>query len=159
MELASMLARESFSDRPESVCPVIAGFMRSYNDRVDPQRRQDLYPFAARAVGTRAGAANERARADRCLRWARACCDPPPLRVRILHRLLRHCQGPDLDGVYAARAAVATRNPALAHRRALEFLDELMALGGDREDLDATGIPPAWRSQQSRRGDLARLRQ
>jgi hypothetical protein len=32
MELASMLAGERFTDRPKSVCPVIAAFLRGYND-------------------------------------------------------------------------------------------------------------------------------
>ena len=32
IELASMLAGERFSDHPQSVCPVIAGFLRAYND-------------------------------------------------------------------------------------------------------------------------------
>src|SRR5437764_4983871 len=53
MELASMLAGEPFSDHPESVCPVISTFLRSYNDAVDDRRRQDLYAYAARAVGSR----------------------------------------------------------------------------------------------------------
>jgi hypothetical protein len=119
MELASILADEPFGDHPESVCPVIAGFLRSYNDHggvrpapdgpriVGQGPRQDLYRYAARVVGTRAEAATERERARLCLRWARVTCDTPPLRVRILHRLFR-CQGPDVDGVYAARAALAT---------------------------------------------------
>jgi hypothetical protein len=131
MELASMLAHEPFSDHPESVCPVIAGFLRSYNDHTEPGRRQDLYRYAAVAVGTRADAAIERVRAQMCLRWARDACDPPPLRVRILHRLLR-CQGPDIDAVYAARAALATPNADVAHRMALALLDELIAVGADR---------------------------
>lgn len=131
MELASMLAGGPFSDHPESVCPVIAGLLRSYSDHVDPKRRQDLYRFAALAVGTRADAATERARADRCLQWAREYCDPPPLRVRILHRLLR-CQGPDVDGVYAARAAVAMPDVALTHRRTVALLDELITIGAVR---------------------------
>jgi len=137
MELASMLAHEPFSDHPESVCPVIAGFLRSYNDHVDPERRQDLYRYAARAVGTRADAETECVRARMCLRWAREFCHLPPVRVRILHRLLR-CQGPDVDGVYAARTAVATQNADVAHRRALDLLDELIAVGAYREGLDAT---------------------
>jgi hypothetical protein len=140
MELASMLAGEPFSDRPESVCPVIAGFLRSYNDHIDPARRQDLYGYAARVVGTRADAETERVRARICLCWARERCDPPPLRVRILHRLLR-CQGPDVNGVYAARASAATHpthGVKAAHERALELLDELIALGGDRQDPSAT---------------------
>lgn len=125
MELASMLAGEPFSDRPESVCPVIAGFLRSYNDHIDEARRQDLYRYAARVVGTRGEEAVERRRAQICLRWARELAVLPPVRVRVLHRLFR-CQGPDVDGVYAARAAAAT--PAL-HRRALGLVDELVASG------------------------------
>jgi hypothetical protein len=62
-----------------------------------------------------------------CKRWALAVCRPPPLRVRVLHRLLR-CQGPDVDGVYAARAAVVTPG---GHERALAFLDELIELSAD----------------------------
>ncbi len=52
MELASMLAGEEFTDAPAAVCPILAAFMRAYNDAVDDDRRQDLYGFAARAVGT-----------------------------------------------------------------------------------------------------------
>lgn len=137
MELASMLAHEPFSDRPESVCPVIAAFLRSYNDRVDQRRRQDLFRYAARAIGTRADGATERERAQTCLRWARRCCDQPPLKVRILHRMFR-CQGPEVDGVYAARAAVATENDDLAHDRVLSFLDGLLSLGTNHENLGST---------------------
>src|SRR4051812_3696389 len=42
MELASMLAGESFNDRPACVDPVIGGLLRAYNDNVDGERRQDL---------------------------------------------------------------------------------------------------------------------
>jgi hypothetical protein len=138
MELASMLADEPFSDRPESVCPVIAGFLRSYNDHVDPQRRQDLYLYAARAVGTRADAPTEGIRAQICMRWARHAWDPPPVRVRILHWLLR-CQGPDIDGVFAARAAVATHG-GVAHQLVLTLLDELIAVGANREYTDTAAM-------------------
>jgi hypothetical protein len=55
MELASMLAGEPFTDQPRSVCPVIAGFLRSYNDGIGDKPRQELYRFASLAVGTRAG--------------------------------------------------------------------------------------------------------
>jgi hypothetical protein len=127
MELASMLAGGPFSDHPQSACPVIGAFLRSYNDHLDDTSRQDLYEYAARVVGTRTDSAVERRRAEMCRRWARAVCRPPPLRVRVLHRLLR-CQGPDVDGVYAARAAVVTPG---GHERALAFLDELIELSAD----------------------------
>lgn len=119
-----MLAHEPFSDQPASVCPVVAGFMRSYNDHVDDERRRDLYAYAARALGTRGGEAHEQRRAAMCRQWATARCAPPPLRVRVLCRLLRS-QGPDIEAVYAARAAAA--NPT-RHREALSLLDELIGL-------------------------------
>jgi hypothetical protein len=123
IELASMLTGGPFSDHPPSVCPVIAAFLRRYNDHVDDERRQDLYRYAARVADTRADADVERRRSNRCLAWARACCHRPELRVRILHRFLRHCQGPDVHAVYAAPAAALTRR---AHPRALTLLDELI---------------------------------
>ena len=70
MELASMLAGEQFSDHPASVCPVIGSFLRAYNDSVDDSRRQDLYGYASRVVGTRSSADIQRARAERLLQWA-----------------------------------------------------------------------------------------
>src|SRR5207237_10059017 len=70
MELASMLAGEPFSDHPASACPVIGSFLRAYNDSVDDRRRQDMYAYAARVVGSRTGAEVQRARAERLLEWA-----------------------------------------------------------------------------------------
>ena len=48
-----MLADEEFSDQPVSVCPVIAAFLRKHNDSIDDERRQDLYAYAAKVVGSR----------------------------------------------------------------------------------------------------------
>src|SRR5919206_868473 len=70
MELASMLAAEPFSDRPESSSPVIGAFLRTYNDGIDDERRQDLYPLASLIVGTAQGRSLERERASHCLVFA-----------------------------------------------------------------------------------------
>ena len=70
MELASMLAGEPFNDRPQSVCPVIGSFLRAYNDRIDDGRRQDLYGYAAKVVGSRASQDVQQARAERLSAWA-----------------------------------------------------------------------------------------
>jgi hypothetical protein len=70
LELASMLAGDRFGDRPVSVCPVIGAILRTYNDNVDDDRRQDLYRFAADAVGTRRDYRVQRNRADAALDWA-----------------------------------------------------------------------------------------
>src|SRR5438874_6900961 len=82
MELASMLSGEPFTDHPESVCPAIGSFLRAYNDSIDEQRRQDLYEYAAKVVGSRGTAQLERARADRLLAWG------AELQPRRLTRLL-----------------------------------------------------------------------
>ncbi len=52
-ELASMLAHERFSDRPSCACPAVTAFLRGYNDRIDDDRRQDLYAIASLLVGSR----------------------------------------------------------------------------------------------------------
>src|SRR3954451_11663515 len=81
MEVASMLASEPFSDQPRCACPVIAEFLRTYNDRVDEDRRQDLLAYAALAVGTRANHPTERRRADACLEWWLSNASPSAPRV------------------------------------------------------------------------------
>jgi hypothetical protein len=70
LELASMLAGDRFGDRPVSVCPVVGAILRAYNDNVDDLRRQDLYRFAADAVGTRRDYRVQRHRADAAIDWA-----------------------------------------------------------------------------------------
>ena len=65
-----MLAGERFSDRPRCVDPVLAAFMRAFNDRLGHRDRQRLMPYAARAVGTRAGRRRSRERARLCLAFA-----------------------------------------------------------------------------------------
>ena len=64
-----MLAGERFSDRPESVCEVVAGFLRSYNDGIGAEERDDLYRFASDAVGTCADSEVTEARAQLCRDW------------------------------------------------------------------------------------------
>jgi hypothetical protein len=131
MELASMLAGEPFTDRPASVCPVIAGFMRAYNDRVDDERRQDLYRYAADAVNTRAGADVELERERRCLEWAEAMRRQRPRPMRWMARgggsSVDRRLGLDAAGTYAARSI--RRHGDRTHAASLALLDELIAMG------------------------------
>jgi hypothetical protein len=136
MELASMLAREPFSDHPRSACPVISSFLRAYNDRVNDERRQDLYRYAAEVVGTRSTGAVEQARADRLAawaldmwarRWTRRFA-PPGWRMVGIER-----QPPrDLLGAHAVRAI--WRVDDRTHARALALIDELLAIRNDVND-------------------------
>jgi hypothetical protein len=75
VELASVLAGEEFSDHPRCVCEVIAGLLRSWNDRAGHFDRQRLVPYASRVIGSRAGRKVTRVRRDICLSWAGAPSD------------------------------------------------------------------------------------
>ena len=145
MELASMLAGEPFSDHPRSVSPVIAGFLRTYNDGVDERRRQDLYRFAADAVGTRAPEPVEAERARIALDWAE---QRHPQTRRLLSSLLpaaspTRCAGRGADaGTIAGRVAVklAGRRQPHAHAAALALVDRLIAVGRPAAE---PGVPAA----------------
>lgn len=141
MELASMLGGERFTDKPRSVSPVIQGFLRTYNDTLDDARRQDLYAYAARVVGTRAPRPVERARARHCIEWARHLGASIPVLGRL--RSLPSA------GSFAA-GCIADRGQSQAlHRRALALVDQLIAFSdgwalvpGDPGELVARGPRP-----------------
>jgi hypothetical protein len=133
MELASMLAGEQFTDHPACACPVIASFLRAYNDSVDDDRRQDLYGYASRVVGSRASMRVQRARADRLAEWSSAtflrrysrllptrlarvvaCLHKPPLAIEAL-------------GASAAHAI--PRHTPETHAAVLALIDELLTMG------------------------------
>jgi len=129
MELASMLAGERFSDHPLSVCPVIGAFLRAYNDSVDDRRRQDLYAYASKVVGSRASRAVQRTRAERLAawawerrqrRWTRVLFFSPRLRALALE------PQPDFVGTRAV-SAIRTHDDH-THREVLALIDELLAI-------------------------------
>ena len=132
MELASMLGGESFSDRPRSVCPVVAGFLRGYNDLVDDDRRQDLYRYASEVVGS-AGDRVMRWRRRRMLRrWAREVAErrSPALAMRTGFRF----GGGDEIGGHVGHLVSSSRRRSdgdVLHAEVLELVDGLLALGRD----------------------------
>jgi hypothetical protein len=121
IELASMLAGERFSDHPKSVCPVIAAFVRPYNDRVGPLLRNDLYEIAAMVVGTTGERELRRARAERC---RERLVELEPASAR--HHLLR-------GGRSMAAACASAFVRSGRHADALAFVRELVELGGERQ--------------------------
>lgn len=130
MELASMIAHEPFSDHPLSVCPVIAEFLRAYNDAIDDKRRRDLYYYAAKVIGTRSSALVERRRAACCLSFARECQASAGWLTRSLRRIkVGAYPPPELQavGTYAVKAI--PRHTDQSHARALALVDEMCAIG------------------------------
>jgi hypothetical protein len=136
MELASMLAGERFTDRPHSVSPAIASFMRGYNDLLDDRRRQDLLRYAARVVGTASPENLERARMRRLVEWADERWQRGPF-PGVIGRFGQFWAwrvpptDPDTAGMYAVRSI---RNGGRhVHEEALQLLDELIGMGsGER---------------------------
>jgi hypothetical protein len=128
MELASMLAGEPFSDRPECVCPVIAEFLRTYNDHISRKLRQDLFDYAARAVGSNQGHRIERRRANRLLDWWLEGAPPRRRRARrVFWQLMPRTATRDIELAYrAARWAAASPE---RHARVLALMDELVGPG------------------------------
>jgi hypothetical protein len=135
MELASMLAGERFTDHPRSVCRVIAAFLRPYNDMLDEARRQDLYEYAAKCVGSAAGQDVERQRAERLLDWAEGAQNHrwPATRLYRLRRKWAGAANPTASGQLAIQAM--RRISDRQHQAVLRLLDELIAIG--------TQSPPA----------------
>ncbi len=131
MELASMLAGEPFSDHPASVCPVIGSLLRAYNDTVGDERRQDLYAYAAKVVGSRTGAEAQNARAERMASWV------PGLRRRrrrrfvppALARAISSRWRPPIECMGAHAVHSISTHTDETHASILALVDELLAIG------------------------------
>jgi hypothetical protein len=141
-----MLAGDRFGDRPVSVCPVIGAILRAYNDNVDDHRRQDLYRFAADAVGTRRDYRVQRVRADAAIDWALvryrerggtllAPPDPEGLRDEIGYYVVGalHARGRWSDDEHASMIALLENLIEIDRAPALETLivEPLAPLGAD----------------------------
>jgi hypothetical protein len=140
MELASMLAGESFSDHPRSVSRPIASFLRGYNDLLDDRRRADLYRYAAQTVGTAGPSEVEEARVACLLAWAdalweRRCTHSLLERMRHRRAAKERSTDPEPAGTYAVHAIGKVTEET--HAAALALVDELIALG------PAAGVEPA----------------
>ena len=149
MEVVSMLAGERFSDRPQTACPVIAAFLRAYNDIVGDAPRQELLACASSVVGSRRAEA-EADRVRRCVDEALACYDDSPRWRRRLegeHRLtalLVLADGPldrpgiDRFGYQLARLVHCSRD---SRARALGLVEDLAAIGsGPRAAVEPGGL-------------------
>src|SRR5215208_4782445 len=136
VELASIVGGERLSDRPRCVCPVLAAFLRGWNDRASYADRQRLEPYAAVVVGTGGSRTISRIRRDICLSWAGADLDRGALR-RVAARLRMRARiawtvgvWPSIRlwggaGAYAARVCIARGGTD----EAFALLDRLLGVG------------------------------
>ena len=101
MEAAAYLAGEKHSDHPECVSPVIAEFMRSWNDGLPDAQRHILKSWIPKVLHTRTSQADEETRAWLATDW-----------------LVRECAPAWLDLVGLTERATELRNlPALTSQR------------------------------------------
>jgi hypothetical protein len=71
MEAVAYVAGEEWSDTPQCACPVLATFLRSWNDAItdDAHRTALLKPLVPRLVGSKSTIEVERRRSDMALDW------------------------------------------------------------------------------------------
>lgn len=109
LEAAAWIAGEPWGDHPECVCPVIATFVRSWNDdiRSDETRTRLLRPLIPLMVGTRESKVTEQRRAWLIVDWEMRVRVPAFL--RLVTALESHAKAleslpeiVDLDGLQAA---------------------------------------------------------
>jgi hypothetical protein len=152
MELAAMLAGEPFTDRPRAVCPVIGAMLREYNDALDDDRRQDLYLYASKIVGTRSTLTVERQRIARCMSWVAETRLTRGRFGRAMDRVLLFGDTEEITAErMAARIARTVGRPNdRVHRSMLALIDELCRIGAR----PAVGSPAASTDQPQSASEL-----
>ncbi len=81
MEAVAYIAREQHSDHPVCVSPVIAAFLRSWNDALSTDDRQKLKPLIPVVMDTASTPADEDRRSWMCLDWLVRTYTPAWLRL------------------------------------------------------------------------------
>lgn len=114
MEMVAYLAGEKHSDSPACTSPVLAAFVRAWNDAIpdDETRTRLLKPILPRLIGTAASPAVEQRRADLAFDWCVRVSTPAWLRLAKLDAEADALSSlpPLLDrsAVIAAQAAIAS---------------------------------------------------
>ncbi len=131
MELASMLAGEPFTDQPRAVSRSLGAFLRRYNDTVDDRRRQDLYAYASKAVGTAGSERADHDRVERLLGWTEQMWERRSGRAVLRCLTRRKIRNKQLDPESAARSAIKAMGKITdeSHACALALVDELIDTG------------------------------
>jgi hypothetical protein len=76
MEAAAWIAREPWTDHPTCVPPVLATFLRSWNDALPDNKRDILKPYIPRLIGLPKDTATEERRSWMAMDWLTRECAP-----------------------------------------------------------------------------------
>ena len=150
-----MLADEEFSDQPVSVCPVIAAFLREHNDSIDDERRQDLYAYAAKVVGSRSPGPVQDERAARLSAWDSGVRQRQSTESNVpwLRRALNRMLNAMFEEIPSHAFYGLTVHNDETHAEVLALVDELLAIKPGRG-----GLPAASVGQKPAAGPSRRLR-
>ena len=111
MEWVAVLAREPFSDHPSCTSPVLAAFVRRWNDALPDEPRQELRKFLPRLVGTAGDREADTKRAYIATDWSVRVMAPMWLRLAKLETEAKSLEsvGEIVDTSSAAAAQGALR--------------------------------------------------
>lgn len=158
---------EKFGDKPRTVSPVIASFVRIWNDELDDEPRQELKPYIQKVIGSILTDDVEEHRAWRATDWLVRVQAPTWLRAAGEDDLAAEIENE--EPIWTPDQARATQNLLDAaldtvHRRATEGADAWTKKG---EEAWAEVSPKTWESvsngikaavrSATRRGHIAAL--
>src|SRR5690349_5848590 len=146
LELAAYIAEEPWSDHPMCVSPVIAAFMRNWNDSLNDDERQMLKPYVLKSINTVGTKADEEKRAWMATDWLVRECAPAFLR---LAGLTVHAEALEklaaLDSISRAKEAQPTLAAAGAAARDAAWAAARAAAGAAARDAaGAAARDAAW---------------
>jgi hypothetical protein len=126
MELVAFIERLPHSDSPECTCPVIAAFVRGFNDMMNDHERQQLLPYLPRLVGT-VSPEHEGKRAEMAAWKAIKVFAPLALQRRFPEHAKTLAQFDERKGLKAAAAYAAKAYAAKAYAAAHAAADAAKA--------------------------------
>jgi hypothetical protein len=116
---------------------VIGSLLRAHNDSIDDERRQDLFAYASRVVGSRSSGAVQEARAVRVIEWCRQVNDRQRARSRLpwsLRDALRMLKVMFVE-THAHTFYRLTEHNDETHAEVLALIEELLAMKPARPDV------------------------
>lgn len=179
MEAVAWLAGEAWSDAPECASPIIAAFIRHWNDDIsrDEIRTQLLRPLVPILIGTRTNKSDEYARVWMIVDWEMRTRVPAFLRMMALlevHAIALESmpQIIDLKGLRAARRVVTAARDAAwaaawnaandaagtAARDAARYAAWGAAWAAAGDAANDAAVAAAWDASQAAGGDAIRSR-
>ena len=154
MEAVAFVAGERWSDHPKCACPVISAFLRSWNDNLpDDERNELLLPLVPRIVNTRGSKKLEARRATMAADWYVRVATPAWLR---LAGLTAHADTLAAFPEISSFAKTPSIRPALEAAQKDASAAESAARSAARSAAESAAWSAAWSAAESAAESAAR---